>query len=80
MDSSELYNPASGSNGALAFTANAGVTTHMNTARDGHTATLLCDANVQCNGNVLVAGGRTLINGLPTYLASSELFHPNTQA
>src|SRR5207244_841009 len=57
LTSAELYDPASGT-----WT----VTGSLNTARDGHTATLLP------NGKVLVAGG------VIPYLSSAELYDPAT--
>ncbi|HEV2222203.1 MAG TPA: kelch repeat-containing protein [Candidatus Acidoferrales bacterium] len=60
LSSAELYNPATG-----IFT----VTGNLNTARSGHTATLLS------NGMVLIAGG---IGSGPVTLASAELYNPAT--
>ncbi len=66
----ELYNPATGT---FAYTTNAstGAQTVLNTARLGHTATLLP------NGMVLIVGGNTANNG-QTPTAAAELFNPST--
>ena len=65
MASAELYDPATG-----IWTETGGLIT----ARNGHTATLLG------NGNVLVAGGNNLSNGDYSYLASAELYDPQSGA
>ena len=65
LASAELYDPATGS-----WTE----TGALVTARDGHTATLLG------NGRVFVAGGNNLSNGDYSYLASAELYDPQSGA
>jgi N-acetylneuraminic acid mutarotase len=57
----ELFDPASGPNGTWTATGN------LNTARSGHTATLLS------SGKVLVVGG---LDSTPRPTASAELFDP----
>jgi|GEM_PF-2721211 N-acetylneuraminic acid mutarotase len=60
LNSAELFDPATDTFSAVA---------PMNTARAGHTATLLAD------NSVLVTGGATQ-NSTPTYLASGEVYDP----
>src|SRR5215472_13596950 len=55
---------------ALAGTATFNKTGSMNTARMGHSATLLA------NGQVLVAGGWNGSDINPTFFASAELYDP----
>src|SRR5271165_5957224 len=62
LDSAEIYNPATGAFTLLAST--------LNTARVGHTATLLN------NGQVLIVGGYDPQFGL---IADAELYNPVTQ-
>src|SRR5208282_4761302 len=62
LDSAEIYNPATGTFTLLSNT--------LNTARVGHTATLLN------NGQVLIVGGYDPDSGL---IADAELYDPPTQ-
>lgn len=62
LDSAEIYNPATGTFTLLSNT--------LNTARVGHTATLLN------NGQVLIVGGSDPETGL---IADAELYDPPTQ-
>src|SRR5208337_183231 len=62
LDSAEIYNPATGTFTLLSST--------LNTARVGHTATLLN------NGQVLIVGGYDPGTGL---IADAELYDPPTQ-
>jgi uncharacterized protein YjdB len=62
LDTAEIYNPATGTFTLLAST--------LNTARVGHTATLLN------NGQVLIVGGYDPATGL---IADAELYDPATQ-
>jgi hypothetical protein len=66
QDSAEIYDPTPPGT----FTALTGPTHTLNTARSGHTATLLAD------GSVLIAGGVTTGS---TTLASAELYDPVAQ-
>jgi hypothetical protein len=59
----ELYDPRTGT-----FSA----TGNMTTPRSRHTATLLAD------GRVLIAGGGLTTDGVPSTLASAELYDPRT--
>ena len=63
LDTAEIYNPTTGSFTLLSNT--------LNTARVGHTATLLN------NGQVLIVGGYDPESGL---IADAELYDPPTQA
>jgi hypothetical protein len=64
LDSAELYNPTTGT-----FTATTG---NLNTARFGHTATLLDD------GTVLIAGGASAPGTGGPFLDTAELYNPTT--
>jgi len=61
LSSSELFDPATGT---------WAMTGPLNTARSGHTATLLPD------GRVLVAGGDDSTNGVYTDFSSAEIYDP----
>jgi hypothetical protein len=65
LASAELYNPATG-----LFTATTG---SLNTARYGHTATLLPD------GTVLIAGGTSAAGASGPFLSTAELYNPATE-
>ncbi len=70
LSSAELYDPASGK-----FSA---VVSSMDTARAGHTATLISGCDCPADGQVLLAGGTTASGSLGTTLRSAELYNPVT--
>jgi trimeric autotransporter adhesin len=65
LASAEIYNPATG-----IFTVTPG---SLNTARWGHTATLLP------NGTVLIAGGSSAPGSIGPYVDTAELYDPTTK-
>ncbi len=70
LSSAELYNPVTGTFSAVA--------SKMNTARAGHTATLISGCNCPADGKVLIAGGTSATGSLGSTLKSAELFDPAT--
>lgn len=73
LDTAEIYDPATASFKAVTCPVGSSTSTDcMTSPRTGHTATLLG------NGQVLIAGGATTINGAVTN--SAELFDPTLNA
>jgi len=70
LSSAEMYDPIKGTFSAVAST--------MDTARAGHTATLISGCNCPANGKVLIAGGTTAVGSLGATIGTAELFDPAT--